>query len=213
MARISAPERRAALVRAALNVVADRGVSAATTRAIVAEAHMSLASFHYAFSSHDELMAQLVEFVVDQQERAIQPVLTLTTAGSSMRDAVRSGLQNYFEVLRLNPSREKAMFELTHYAMRSPGLERLAERQYASYYSLAERALSSAAEAIGVEWDAPIHEVAALLVVFTDGLTLSWLVNRDDRMAESTMDFAADSIGRLARRNPLSVTRQIMRTA
>ena len=54
MARIPAAQRRDALIGAALQVVADRGVAAATTRAIVAEAGMSLASFHYAFESRDD---------------------------------------------------------------------------------------------------------------------------------------------------------------
>ena len=40
----------------ALTVIARDGVHAATTRAIVAEAGMALASFHYAFRSRDELI-------------------------------------------------------------------------------------------------------------------------------------------------------------
>ena len=59
MARIPATERRAALARAALAVIARDGVHAATTRAIVAEAGMSLASFHYAVASRDELLRKI----------------------------------------------------------------------------------------------------------------------------------------------------------
>ena len=55
MTRIPAAERRAALIDAALRVVSRNGLAQATTRAIVAEAGMSLASFHYAFESRDEL--------------------------------------------------------------------------------------------------------------------------------------------------------------
>ncbi len=200
MTRIAAPDRRAALVQAALRVVAERGVSAATTRAIVAEAGMSLASFHYVFTSRDELMSELVSFVVAQQERALAPVLASNDGAApiELRDAVRAGLQTYFEVVRSDPDREKAMFELTHYAMRSPELEPLARLQYDSYYALAENALSVASELTGADWDRPLHEIATLLVVLTDGLTISWLVNRDDAAAESIMDFAAESVARLA---------------
>ena len=54
--RLSSAERRALLLQAALRVIAEQGVAGATTRAIVAEAGMSLASFHYAFRSHAEMM-------------------------------------------------------------------------------------------------------------------------------------------------------------
>lgn len=196
--RIAATDRRAALIQAALRVVAEHGVQAATTRAIVAEAGMSLASFHYVFTSRDELMSELVTYVVSQQERALAPVLMPDQGPVELRDAIRAGLQTYFDVVRSDPQREKAMFELTHYAMRSPGLERLAQLQYASYYALAENALSVASELTGADWDRPIHEIATLLVVLTDGLTISWLVNRDDAAAEAILEFAADAVARLA---------------
>jgi AcrR family transcriptional regulator len=198
MTRIAATDRRAALIQAALRVVAERGVQAATTRAIVAEAGMSLASFHYVFTSRDELMSELVAYVVAQQERALAPVLTPDQGPVDLRDAVRAGLQTYFDVVKSDPQREKAMFELTHYAMRSPGLEHLARLQYGSYYALAENALAVASELTGAAWDRPLHDIATLLVVLTDGLTISWLVNRDDAAAESMLDFAADAVARLA---------------
>lgn len=202
MTRIPAARRREALMDAALRVVARTGIAAATTRAIVAEAGMSLASFHYAFESRDELIAQLVVSVLAEQEKALHAMLQGVPGSlespAPVRDAVRSGLQTYFEVVRQDPDRERAMFELTQYAMRSPELQSLARRQYESYYALAERAIQSASAAIGVEWDRPVREIATLLVALTDGLTLGWLVNRDDRMAAAVIDFAADSIASLA---------------
>lgn len=56
MARIPVEERREALIDAAFRVIGEQGLSRASTRAIVAEAGMSLASFHYAFESRDQLL-------------------------------------------------------------------------------------------------------------------------------------------------------------
>lgn len=198
MTRIPAAERRDALVQAALRVVAERGVAAATTRAIVAEAGMSLASFHYAFTSRDELMAELVAFVVEREQRAIAPLLEQTNELRTLREAVRAGLGQYFEVLRAHPQREKAMLELTQYALRSPGMEQLARRQYDSYRRLAASALTAAAHLTGQNWRRPVEQIARQLIVVTDGLTMAWLVDRDDEAAAATMDFAADAIARLA---------------
>ncbi len=197
MPRIPTAERRDALIKAALRVVAERGVTAATTRAIVAEAGMSLASFHYAFSSRDELMSELIREVVAQEETAL--IVPNPAAGASVRDILRSGFQGYLDSMRIDPQREKAMFELTHYALRTPEGEHLARLQYERYYALASSALAAGAEATNVVWDRPVEEVARILVALSDGLTLAWLVNRDDAAAAAIMDFAADAVAGLAR--------------
>src|ERR1700712_4572156 len=106
MARLAVAERRELLLEAALRVVAEHGVSGATTRAIVAEAGVSLASFHYAFTSRDELLVELVNSVIANEESVLSRV---ELRGGSMRDTVREGLLHYFDVLRENPLREKAM--------------------------------------------------------------------------------------------------------
>jgi len=198
MTRIPAPERREALVQAALRVVAERGVAAATTRAIVAEAGMSLASFHYAFVSRDELMTELINFVVDRQENALAPLLVPDGSTRTLHEAVRAGLEHYFAVLRAYPQREKAMLELTQYALRMPDMQPLARRQYDRYRALAASALAGAAKLTGNRWARPVDEVARQLVALTDGLTMAWLVDRDDDAAAVIMDLAADAIVALA---------------
>jgi hypothetical protein len=40
--------------------------------------------------------------------------------------------------------------------------------------------------------------MARILVTFTDGLTLGWLVDRDMAAAEAVIDFAADALASLA---------------
>ncbi|RZU65907.1 TetR family transcriptional regulator [Microterricola gilva] len=196
MPRIPAAERRTALVEAALRVVATQGVGAATTRAIVAEAGMSLASFHYAFASRDELMHELIAFVVAHEQAAVLPA---PDGDASLRDIIRAGLQRYADLLRADPLREQAMLELTQQALRSSGLAHLAKLQYDNYFALAAAALATAAEQTGSTWTRPVDEVARLLVVLTDGLTITWLVERDDAAAASIMDFAADALAGLGR--------------
>ncbi|MGH1526125.1 TetR/AcrR family transcriptional regulator [Leifsonia sp. L25] len=198
MTRIAPAARRASLVQAALRVIARDGVAAATTRRIVAEAGMPLASFHYVFASRDELMAELVNTVVAGEQSDLEPAFDPATAPPELRAAIRSGLQHYLDGVRADPDREKAMFELTQWALREPGFAPLARRQYDRYYELAERAAHGAAELTGSAWSLPVAEVARLLVTLTDGLTIAWLVTRDDAAAERSMDFAADALAALA---------------
>ena len=198
MTRIAPAARRASLVQAALRVIARDGVAAATTRRIVAEAGMPLASFHYVFASRDELMAELVNTVVAGEQSDLEPALDPATAPLELRAAIRSGLQHYLDGVRADPDREKAMFELTQWALREPGFEPLARRQYDRYYELAERAARDAAALTGSAWSLPVADIARLLVTLTDGLTIAWLVTRDDAAAERSLDFAADALAALA---------------
>ncbi|MCU1515205.1 MAG: hypothetical protein JWO10_2295 [Microbacteriaceae bacterium] len=203
MARVAATERRASLVQAALTVIARDGVHAATTRAIVAEADMSLASFHYAFTSRDELIREVISFVVDDQHRVSLATLEnvpadAETPGSGIRSAVRAALQAYFDLLVEFPEREQAMFELIHYSLRTPELGKLPQVQHGSYRHMAVELLEAGAATLDISWTRPVEEVARVLVALTDGLTLAWLADRDDAAAGHLMDFIADSIAALA---------------
>ena len=201
MARMSSAERRAEILQAAFRVIAAHGVSAATTRAVVAEAGMSLASFHYAFNSRDEMMHELISHVVDNQTVAAAETLR---PGSDIRSTVRGALQAFFDVLVADPGREQVMFELMHFALRTPGLEQLPRRQYERYREAAAELLAAAEVSCTIRWTLPIEQIAAMVVTITDGITLAWLADRDFIAAAVVMDFAADSIAALAR--PLNST-------
>jgi AcrR family transcriptional regulator len=193
--RIASAERRALLVQAALRVIAAHGVSAATTRAIVAEAGMSLASFHYAFRSHDEMMRELIGYVVDAESTAAFAVLQ---PGADIRTSLRAGLQAFLDYVTADPGHEQVMQELTQYSLRTPGLESMAREQYASYHRAVAELLTAGAEASGVRWTVPVEDVARLVVTITDGLTHAWLADRDAAAAAPVMDFAADALAALA---------------
>ncbi|MEP6481825.1 MAG: TetR family transcriptional regulator [Rhodoglobus sp.] len=195
MSRIASQDRRALLVQAALRVIAANGVSGATTRAIVAEAGMSLASFHYAFRSHDEMMRDLVAHVVGGQSIAAFAVLK---PESDIRTLLHDALQSFLGYIVADPEHEQVMQELLHYALRTPGLASLAREQYATYYSSAVELLVVAAAQAGVVWRIPVAEVARLIVTTTDGITLAYLVDRDAAAAYRVLDFAAAAIAGLA---------------
>lgn len=195
MPRIASADRRALIVQAAIRVIAAGGVPAATTRAIVAEAGMSLASFHYAFRSHDEMMRELIAYVVEGESTA---AFATQRSGSDIRSSLRDGLQAFLDYVIADPSHEQAIQELLRYAMRTPGLEHLAREQYETYHRAVAELLTAGAVTAGVTWTRPVAEVARLVVTVTDGVTLAWLADRDAAAAGRTLDFAADALAALA---------------
>lgn len=199
MARVPAAQRRVELVKAALRVIDRDGVHGATTRAIVAEADVPLATFHYVFRSRDELIRELIAYVVEQEGLAAAGSLQ---GAPDIRSLVRGGLQAYFDLVVSDPNREQAMFELFHYALRNDELSDLPSLQYESYHRAAAEVLALGAERAGFTWSIPLDELARLLVTLTDGLTLAWFADRDDAAAARTMDHAADFIARFASTHP-----------
>lgn len=206
MPRIPAGERRAALIDAGLRLIARDGLAHATTRAIVAEAGMSLASFHYAFESREAFLDELIAVVVANEQQAVLPAPDVGPDGGGdvgpdggdLRAILEDGLLRYLDHLASDPEHEQAMLELTQYALRSPERHPLAVAQYRRYAELAEQALATAAERAGAAWREPVAEAAGVLVAFTDGITLTWLVHRDDAAARAAARAAADALSRMA---------------
>jgi AcrR family transcriptional regulator len=189
VARISAETRREALVEAALEVMSRDGLTAGTTRAIVAEAGMSLASFHYAFTSREELLRELVRRVVGRE-------LSVATADWRPEDGLaaclRAAASGYLEHLERDPGQEQLMLELTLLAVRRPDLQPIAREQYLTYTEAAGRLLQAAADVTGAHWRRPVPELARLLVTLVDGATTTWLVDRDTEATRAALEAAVD---------------------
>jgi len=195
--RIPVDERRAALAVAALRVIARDGVHAATTRAIAAEAGMPLASLHYAYRSRDELLREAVALVVAGEREAVAGLLDADGdegAPPDIAPLVRAALGAYLDLLRAEPGREQGMLELTFHALRAPGLDGVAQEQYAQYRGLVAELFAAAAERCGIRWDTPVDALARMAVAATDGLTVAWLVEGDEAGLDVQLDLVASAI-------------------
>ncbi|WP_422678037.1 TetR/AcrR family transcriptional regulator [Blastococcus brunescens] len=190
MARVSVEHRRAALVDAALRVMARGGLAAGTTRAIVGEAGMSLASFHYAFDSRDDLLRDLVRGVVGREFSAATGGMT---GDGGLVGCLRHAAAGYLEHLEREPGHEQLMLELTLHALRDPALQPLAREQYRAYTEAATRLLERAAELTGGRWARPVSELARLLITLVDGATTTWLVDRDTAATQAALDVAIEA--------------------
>jgi TetR/AcrR family transcriptional regulator, regulator of biofilm formation and stress response len=77
---------------------------------------------------------------------------------------------------------------LTQHALREPALAGVAEQQYAAYHRTARETLEEIATGCGVTWTLPVAQLARMLVVVTDGVTLAWLVDHDSAAALAALD-------------------------
>ncbi|MFD5600622.1 TetR/AcrR family transcriptional regulator [Leucobacter sp. NPDC058333] len=178
--RVPVASRRRALIDAALVVISRDGLAAATTRAIVAEAGMSLASLHYAFPSRDALLEAVIDLVVEQEREAVMSALAAPSFEAPRPDlgtVLRDGLGLYLATIDRHPGREHGMLEFTLHAARSGSPA--AALQYLKYEGVVAELLIAAAEASGMRWKAPVSELAILVIALSDGLTISRIVHGD----------------------------------
>lgn len=186
---MSVDERRERLLGAAVRVMTRDGAGAATTRAVAAEAGMRASTFHYCFTSRDEMVAQVVQRLSAAERLSIGASIA---PGKDLRSTMADAAEGFLRHLVTHPGHEQVLFELNHLALRTPGLEHLAATQYATYHEAAASVLRQVADLTGTAWAVPVPELARLVVTVTDGVTTTWLADRDTEAARATLTTLLD---------------------
>ncbi|WP_030846523.1 TetR/AcrR family transcriptional regulator [Streptomyces sp. NRRL S-475] len=198
MARLPSAERRRQLTEAAIRAMARDGVPRTTTRSIAAEAGVSLSVFHYCFDSKQQLIESVITTItghyVTVVKEAIRPRATL-------EETVRAGFQAYWDHVRAHPDEHMLTYELTQYALRQPGFEHLARRQYELYAKAYTELIDQLREAMGLRLRVPVPVLARYLAAMTDGLTLSHLVLGDDSAWTGVLDMVVAHVAGLVQEN------------
>ncbi|MEU7606832.1 TetR/AcrR family transcriptional regulator [Streptomyces sp. NPDC041003] len=194
MARMPSADRRRQLTEAAIRAMTRDGVARTTTRSISAEAGVSLSVFHYCFDSKQALlesvMAAITEHSIAVVKEAIQPRATL-------RETVRAGFQAYWDHVSAHPGEHMLTYELTQYALRRPGFEHLARRQYQLYADTYTELIEQLRHHMGFELRVPVTVLARYLAAMTDGLTLNHLVLGDATISTDILDTITDHVAGL----------------
>ena len=196
MARMPSAERRRQLTEAAIRAMARDGVARTTTRSIAAEAGVSLIVFHYCFDSKEALVESVITTLTDHSvsvvKEAIRPRATL-------EETVRAGFQAYWDHVRAHPDEHMLTYELTQYALRQPGFEHLARRQYELYEEAYARLIDDLCQGMDLRLAVPVPVLARYLAALTDGLTLNYLVLGDTAAWTAILDTVTAHIAGLVR--------------
>jgi hypothetical protein len=90
-------------------------------------------------------------------------------------------------------------YELTQYALRQPGFEHLARRQYELYSDTYAELIEQLRHSMNFELRVPVPVLARYLAAMTDGLTLNFLVLGDDAAWTDVLDTITDHVAGLVR--------------
>ena len=91
-------------------------------------------------------------------------------------------------------------YEITTHALRSPGLEHVATRQYEVSHAAAQALLELAAATTGSVWTRSVEELAGEVLAVVDGVTLRWLVDGDSAAARARLSSFASYLTTQARK-------------
>lgn len=161
--RASGRARRAALLDAAVEVIAEQGVAGATHRAIAARAGMSTSTTSYFFSSLDQLVAAALHVV---GERIVQRVDAVTAQVTDAELGPREAIDRFVDAVMSEPEPDTvAQFEIYLECRRRPKLQPTAHRIMASI----ERGAEASLAALGI---ADAANRAPMVVALLDGLAL-----------------------------------------
>jgi AcrR family transcriptional regulator len=196
MLRKSAKDRREELIEAAIRVLLRDGVGGATTRAIAAEAGAPLATFHYCFSSREELLEEAGRRITD---RAVSAARDAFTGEKDLRGSLAGLLRNFWQGVEDAPEKELVGYELRQYALRQQGTHELAVHQVSHYLEVHEKFLRMVADNAGIEWTVPVDILARYVHASLDGLSLCWLVDKDSERSLQVLDLMVDYLVGCAR--------------
>src|SRR6188472_3736196 len=128
---VKADVRRGQLVAAARRVLEREGMAGGTLRAVAAEAGVPLGTVHYVFPSKEQLLRAVLEDVIQQISDAIRS----SAGGGEDLGAVLRGtmLEVWARMVEGRAGEQLVQYELTTWALRTPGMADVARRQYELY--------------------------------------------------------------------------------
>lgn len=188
-------QTRAALVQAALEVVEQDGIAAATTRRIAEQAGLPLGAVHYWFADKDDLLRAVVDVLLAEVRDDLGSGPADETAGERLTRVFAS-------YAAMAPGRQLALFEATTHAIRTDGLRELAVGQYTAYRSAARAGLAPWAEQVDRDLPGGTDALSALLVAVVDGLTLAALADPETARTDAAFALFGELLTRAGLESP-----------
>jgi AcrR family transcriptional regulator len=193
---IKAEVRRGELVAASRKVLAREGMAGATLRAVAAEAGVPLGTVHYIFPSKEKLLRAVLEDVVEEISDAFRASAgSPTELEAAMRETV---LEVWSKFVEADPGQQVMQYELTTWALRTPGMADVARWQYELYLDVITTTWTEAAARAGVTLAIPAEQLARLFLACADGLILQYLTLGDPERARTDLETFVHQMVRFA---------------
>ena len=182
-------ERRDRIVDAALQIAADQGVEHVNLRAAAHGAGISWDSAQQTFEDQADLLRALSVAVTTKN--ITSETLSLGAQGP-VNEVLGVIAEQVWEALSARRDHQLVSYELVLVALRRTALRSLATDQYAKARAFATTLLTTFAEVQGITWARPMDQIARYTSTFLDGVSMGWVVDRDDAAAHEQVLMMAE---------------------
>ena len=158
-------DRRAELLHAAFQQLADRGFEGLRTRDVAVAAGVNVATLHYYFPTKEDLIAGVVE-------QAMQLFRTTLEPHGSPADQLRNHLRSVRRLVQEEPDLGIVMGELSLRAVRDPAIARIMHETREGWHGTVRGLLRRAAKEGHLRPELDSDEVAAMIVATMTSMTL-----------------------------------------
>lgn len=182
MSRVPAEQRREQLIEATIDLAIREGLAAASVRRIADEANVSLGVVHYCFSSKEALLNAVAESFATP---ILGPVAQAIKESSDFETAARHAFETFWSVTQNAPGRQLLSYELAAWSIRDDG--EAARLLYRTYLDVIESFITQGLGIAGTDVFSS-RTLARMVLALTDGISLAWLVDRDDQATREVFD-------------------------
>lgn len=204
--RLPADQRRAQLLRAALEIAEHDGLGAVTVRGVAERAGVSLGVVHYCYTDKEELLRELIGAVNSEVHQAAKAFVSVDfDSGIRGREGLRRRLYEAIDliwaVISASPDRQLLTYEIVSYSLRTHGLPEvgLARDQQESNEAIVRSVLERTASSADVYWSMGLDDMVKVVLSIITGIGLRWQIYRDDDEANTLLHRAVDLVVRDAR--------------
>jgi AcrR family transcriptional regulator len=199
MAHVPAAVRRTQIIEAAAAVIARDGVAGATTRRIAAEAKLSLATLHYVFKTKDDILAAVLESLIDHasQDNSTIAAHLVTPPGAgppALSEVTRHLVRTAWGLVCGDLVTQRVEYELTLYEMRTTEAAHLGRALRDYHLTAVEQIIRRTLEHTGQTSHIPPRELAHLVYCAIDGVLLDYLVDPDAAQADRSLAHLAGAV-------------------
>lgn len=187
-------ERRDRLVDAALQLAADQGIEHVNLRAAAHSAGIAWEAAHEVFDDHTDLLQAMSTSVTTKN---ISPETLNLDAEGPIGEVLEDVALQVWKALSARRDYQLISYEIALIALRRTVLRPLVTAQYDKARAFALSILIPFAEHQGITWARPVDEIARYTATFLDGVSMAWVVDRDDAAAAEQVRMMAQYLSSL----------------
>lgn len=180
MPRLPVAERRDQIAAAAVAVALREGIDHLTTRRVAAEAGVAVGVLHYTFGTRDALLREVITRLVSDTSRSMGAVIG---GGGDLETLLNRSVEAFCTAIETDSNWHLLTYEISTWVARNPEFAELGTWMYGCCYRAVEDLLERLAEAAQVRWSVPVPALARMVLAQMEGVTLTWLIDRDGTRA------------------------------